>query len=63
MASLAVPFELTGEPQAASKYLEWLEQTVFEPLRRASPESYQGIINFLKLYIINLGKELDRNGT
>ena len=62
MASLALPFELTGEARAASNYLDWLEQTVFEPLRRSRPETYQGIVDFLKRYIISLRNELGRNG-
>jgi hypothetical protein len=52
-ASLALPFELSGDQQAIQAYNEWLEQTVLAPMRTKEPESYQALVDDVKSFILN----------
>jgi hypothetical protein len=52
-ASLALPFELSGNPQAINSYDEWVERTVFEPMRKTAPESYQAIVGYLRDFVLS----------
>jgi hypothetical protein len=54
-ASLALPFELGGE--ALDHYNDWLERTVLWPMRKREPESYRGVVEHLKNFVLN-----SRNG-
>jgi hypothetical protein len=51
-ASLALPFELSGNPEAIHNYNEWVERVVFEPIRKMSPEKYQAIVEHLRDFIL-----------
>jgi hypothetical protein len=51
-ATLALPFELGGDPQALDHYNEWLERTVLEPMRKMAPESYRAIVEYLKNFVL-----------
>ena len=52
-ATLALPFELSGDLQALDHYNEWLERTVLEPMRKMAPESYRVIVEYLKNFVLN----------
>ena len=60
--TLALPFELGGDPQALDRYNEWLERTVLEPMRKTAPESYRAIVEYLKNFVLNSRND-DRGGT
>ncbi len=60
--TLALPFELGGDPQALDRYNEWLERTVLEPMRKTAPESYRAIVEYLKNFALNSRND-DRGGT
>ena len=51
--TLALPFELGGDPQALDHYNEWLERTVLEPMRKTAPESYRAIVEYLRNFVLN----------
>lgn len=55
--TLALPFELGGDPQALDRYNEWVERTVLEPMRRLAPDSYRATVEYLKNFVLN-----SRNG-
>lgn len=59
--SLALPFELGGDPQKLSLYNEWLERTVLEPMRTSAPESYRAVVEHLKNFVLNSRND-DRDG-
>ena len=60
--SLALPFELGGDPHVLDRYKEWLERTVLEPMRKTAPESYRAIVEYLKNFVLNSRND-DRGGT
>jgi hypothetical protein len=60
--TLALPFELGGDPQALDHYNEWLERTVLEPMRKTAPESYRAIVEYLKNFVLNSRND-DYGGT
>ena len=60
--TLALPFELSGDPQTLDRYNEWLERTVVEPMRKTAPESYRAIIEYLKNFVLNSRND-DNGGT
>ena len=60
--TLALPFELGGDPQALDRYNEWLERTVLEPMRKTAPESYRAIVEYLKNFVLNSRND-DHGGT
>jgi hypothetical protein len=63
-ASLALPFELGGNPQTLDNYNKWLERTVFEPMRETRPESYRLIVDYLKnLVLTSRSDDHGRTGT
>jgi hypothetical protein len=51
--TLALPFDLSGDPQALDRYNEWLERTVLEPMRKTEPESYRATVEYLKNFVLN----------
>jgi hypothetical protein len=51
--TLALPFELGGDPKVLDPYNEWLQRTVLEPMRKTSPESYRAIVEYLKNFVLN----------
>lgn len=51
--TLALPFEVGGDPQLLDRYNEWLERTLLEPMRKTAPESYQAIVEYLKDFVLN----------
>ena len=51
--TLALPFELGGDPQALDHYNEWLERTVLEPMRKTEPESYRAIGRISQKFVLN----------
>jgi hypothetical protein len=51
--TLALPFELGGDPQTLGCYNEWLERTVLEPMRTSAPESYRAIVEHLENFVLN----------
>jgi hypothetical protein len=62
-ASLALPF-VSGNPQAINNYNEWIERTVFEPMRRTAPESYQAIVDHLRDFVLSSrNDDHGRNGS
>ena len=61
-ATLALPFELREDPQTLDYYNEWLERTVFEPMRKTAPESYRAIIEYLKNFVLSSRND-DHGGT
>jgi hypothetical protein len=52
-SNLALPFELSGDPRAIAAYNDWLEQTVFVPMRATQPESYAAVVEYIKFFILN----------
>jgi hypothetical protein len=60
--TLALPFELRGDPQTLDRYNEWLERAVLEPMRKSAPESYRAIVEHLKNFVLN-SRHDDRGGT
>ena len=60
--TLAMPFELSGDPQALDHYNEWLERTVLEPMRKTAPESYRAIVEYVKNFVLNSRND-DHGGT
>ena len=52
-ASLALPFELSGDRQAINNYTEWVERVVFGPMRRTAPKSYQAIVDHLRNFVLS----------
>lgn len=59
-ATLALPFELEGGGQALHNYIQWLERNVLAPMRSTAPESYQAIVEYLKIFV--LSSRNDRGG-
>jgi hypothetical protein len=52
-ASLALPFELSGNQQAIQAYNEWLERSVLAPMRATEPESYAALVDHVKSFILD----------
>jgi hypothetical protein len=51
-ATLAFPFELSGLA-ALRNYNEWVERAVFDPIRANEPDTYQGIIDYTRNFILS----------
>ncbi len=60
--TLALPFELGGDPQALDHYNEWLERTVLVPMRKTAPESYRATVEYVKNFVL-ISRNDEHGGT
>ena len=52
-SNLALPFELSGDSRALAAYNDWLEATLFVPMRATQPQSYAAVVEYIKSFILN----------
>jgi hypothetical protein len=61
-ATLALPFELGGDLAALERYNEWLEKGVLAPMRKAAPENYRAIVEYVRNFVLS-SRQQDNDGT